>query len=140
MAQGFHVSTDQSSPINLTPTVVEELYAECLFRDGEATDGAVISEGIMSTAGFHPGRIKASSGKIRSLLARLPDDFRESEGGGMSFLNACHDRDGDLWTRDQRIMDLLFQLGVAVGAAKCLMTRDLWSSLPGGMPYYSVKA
>ena len=62
----------------------------------------------------------------------------ESEGQGSSFLNACYDRDGDLWTGDHATMEQLFVLGIAAGMVNCLMPRDMWPVLPGGMPYYSV--
>lgn len=62
----------------------------------------------------------------------------KSSGGGWTFLNACHDRHGNLWTGFHRRMEELFMLGLAIGKVHCLFPRDLWDALPGGMPFYMV--
>jgi hypothetical protein len=36
-------------------------------------------------------------------------------------------------------MDELVCLGLAIGKVEFQMTRDMWSILPGGVPYFSVK-
>ncbi|NQT49448.1 hypothetical protein HQ571_02010 [Candidatus Kuenenbacteria bacterium] len=72
------------------------------------------------------------------MLAELPDEFKESGGGGMSFMNACYDRNGNQWTGMHKRMEELFQLGIGIKKAKCLMPRASWSALPGGMPYYAI--
>jgi len=56
----------------------------------------------------------------------------------MSFLNACQDRNGNQWTDLHQRMEQLFVLGQAAGFVSCLLPRDMWAALPGGMPYYVV--
>jgi hypothetical protein len=56
-------------------------------------------------------------------------------GGGWSFLQACVNRDGEMWTDSHRIMENLFLLGIAIEKANSLLPRELWSRLPGGVPY-----
>lgn len=73
------------------------------------------------------------------MLANLPDTFRKGGGGGMSFLEACNDRNGTLWTGNHRSMENLFLLGLALGEVVCLLPRTMWYILPGGMPYYMIK-
>ena len=46
--------------------------------------------------------------------------------------------DGTQWTDLHRTMEQLFLLGLASGLVTELMPRELWGSLPGGMPYYAV--
>jgi hypothetical protein len=72
------------------------------------------------------------------MLSDLPDEFQASGGGGWSFLNACMTKTGEQWTGMHPTMDKLFMLGIAAGKARWLMPRDMWSVLPGGMPYVSV--
>ena len=72
------------------------------------------------------------------MLENLPLDFQENSGGGMSFLKACDDQEGNQWTGLHRRMEELFVLGTGLGKVKCLMPRELWAALPGGMPYYVV--
>jgi len=35
-------------------------------------------------------------------------------------------------------MEKLFLLGLAIEKVKCLMPREVWPALPGGMPYYVI--
>ncbi len=116
---------------------VREIFMDCLYRDGEDTSDHVKAEGIMSTAGFHPQRLQGHAAEIQETLLMLPDEFHQDKGGGMSFLNACMDRNGNHWAEHPTI-EMLFQLGIATGKAKCLMPREMWRVMPGGMPYYAV--
>ena len=117
---------------------VEKIFLECLFDVNEKTDTAVIADGIKCTAGFKPEKIKRHESKIMDLLLELPEQFMQSSGGGWSFLNACNDKHGNQWTGLHTVMEQLFQLGIAIGKVKCLLPREAWSSLPGGMPYYVI--
>jgi len=38
----------------------------------------------------------------------------------------------------EAMLDELFQLGIAIGKVECLLPREMWPTLPGGMPYYVV--
>lgn len=125
----------------LTSEAVSKLFAECLFKEEEDKTNFIAAEGITVKVGFHPGRIQENKEKIKELLMELPEEFMEDgESGGMSFLAACEDKNGHQWTGLHSIMQELFLLGIASGQAKELLPRDLWVSLPGGVPYYSVKA
>ncbi len=117
---------------------LREIFKDCMFRDGEDTENRVEVEGIMNRFGFHPERLKSHQEEIAAMLAELPDDFMRTKGGGMSFLNACYDRHGNHWA-EHPTMDMLFSIGTAIGRAKCVMPRAMWSVLPGGMPYYQVE-
>lgn len=118
---------------------VSSIFTSCMFRDGEDTSKYVPAPGITTNVGFHPGRIEENRVEIAALLDELPGPFKESSGGGMSFLNACYDRNGLQWTGMHRTMEQLFQLGLATGkVGYVLEDRELWSTLPGGMPYFVV--
>lgn len=121
----------------LDSTRLHKIFTECLFNDGEDSTNHVKAEGIMRTYGFHPERLESHREEIVRMLMELPDDFMKTKGGGMSFLNACMDRHGNHWA-EHATMELLFTLGIAIGKAKCLLPRDMWSALPGGMPYYCI--
>ena len=124
--------------MTLTPQAVHELAIACLFQDGEDRAGAVQVEGIMADFRFDPKRIAEHDSAIGALLAELPDEFHLKKGGGWSFLNACMDRHGHLWTGEHRTVETLCCLGIAASRAAWLQPRDLWSSLPGEMPYLAV--
>lgn len=123
--------------MKLTAKNVKTILEDCLFRDGEDTSNAVIAEVVMSTLGFHPERLESHKAEIAEMLSELPNEFRESEGGGWSFLNAYMTKDGEHWGEHPNIDELL-ALGVASGLAKILLPRSMWAVFPGGLPYFSV--
>jgi len=133
---------------------VDAVYRDCLFREGElslidvekinageATPGVTITDGIMGRSGLSAAKLEFHKDEIIAMLHELPTEFLSAElggGGGWSFLNACMTRDGDQWTGFHVVMDQLFQLGQGVGAVQYLLPREMWSALPGGMPYLAV--
>jgi hypothetical protein len=123
----------------LTAERVTAVFNGCLFKETEDKSNPVIAEGITLSVGFHPGRLNSSRGEIEKLLNELPDEFKSSGGGGWSFLNACNDKHGNQWTGLHRTMEMLFLLGIAIGKVESQLPREMWSVLPGGVPYYIVK-
>lgn len=123
--------------MNLTAQNVSEIFMNCLFKEGENTENHIVAEGVMTKVGFHPERLKEATPKIEAMVNELPDEFKPNGGGGMSFLNACMDKNGNHWAEHSTI-DQLVCLGVASGKLKYLMPREMWSILPGGMPYLVV--
>ena len=118
---------------------VDSTFKACLFKDNEDTTDHIVAEGIVSTVGFHPGRIEENREVIHDMLAELPDDFKASGGGGYSFLNACLDRHGNQWTGMHQKQEQLVQLGIAINEVEFILPRDMWPAFPGGMPYFTVK-
>lgn len=125
--------------IRLNPELVDTVFRDCLFADGADTSNYVPAHGIQINVGFDPERIAYHKDTVRALLLELPDEFMVSKGGGMSFLNACNDRHGNLWTGMHRTMEQLFLLGLACELVTELLPREAWDVLPGGMPYYAVR-
>src|SRR5260370_25055058 len=123
----------------LTAERVEELFRQCLAATAGQEDASTM-QGIVNGAASRPEAIENHKEDIGRLLAELPEPFQESGGGGWSFLNACNDRHGHQWTGLHTTMEHLFMLGLASGQVTELLPRDMWSALPGGMPYYLVKA
>ena len=124
--------------MKLTSENVEKIFFDCLFKDGENTDKATQVEGITNNFGFNPESLRSHANDILSMLHELPDTFMQDKGGGWTFLNACNDSKGEQWTGMHQIMEQLFVLGLAIEKVKCLLPRNIWPALPGGMPYYVV--
>lgn len=123
----------------IDPQRVEEIYIASLYEDeSEIDDRMVRVEGIVRDTGFNPDRLELHREEVRAMLAELPDEFKMSGGGGWSFLNGCQDRHGNLWTGLQMRVGQLFDLGIGLGLVKCQMPREMWSVLPGGVPYYTI--
>lgn len=135
----------ETTELSLNSDNVWKVFFDSMFTDeevkdlkkDEAPEGAVLAEGIIVKAGFHPERLQKNKPAIRSLLSQLPETFLHDKGGGHSFLNACYTKDGVLWGNHQ-VMEFLFLLGLATKMVKLCAARELWESLPGGMPYYMV--
>ena len=119
----------------LDPERINAVFMDCLFRDGEDTTNHVKTEGITRNVGLHPERLESHKTEIEGMLDELPDEFKKSGGGGWSFLNACNDKHGNQWTGLHQRMEQLFQLGIGIGKVQCQIPREMWSVLPGGMPY-----
>jgi hypothetical protein len=125
--------------INLTAKEVSETFLQCLFKNGENTENHIIGDGVMIKVGFNPERLKENEPMIIKMLNDLPYEFKKSDGGGgWSFLNMCQDKYGNQWTGLHKNMDELVCLGNAIGKLSFLMPREMWSFLPGGMPYIVV--
>jgi len=133
--------------LELNPKNVEDTLLSCLFqgeeaeeahRTGRMPDRAVLVEGIVSKFALDPDKLWEKRFDILSMLNQLPEDFMADKGGGMFFLEACHNKDGEQWTGERRQMENLFVLGMAIWSAECLMPRELWAVLPGGMPYFVI--
>lgn len=118
---------------------VGDTFAYCLWKDGEIEEKTasqpIIGNGVRTNVNFHPKRLKESTYKIESMLNGLPDGFKKSVGGGISFLNMCMDKNNVHWTGLHQKMDELVMLGNAIGKVEFLFPKHQWSSLPGGMPY-----
>ena len=124
--------------MKLTSKNVESVFMDCLFKDGEDTSNPATAQGIVSSFGFNKERLNDHLDNIAEMLSQLPKEFQSGSGGGMSFLNACNNSDGEQWTGLHSVMEQLFALGMASSKVKCLLPRDMWKVLPGGMPYYVV--
>lgn len=127
-----------AEPNNLSAGRVSEIFKDCMFKEGESTEGYILAEGIKVNFGFHPGRIKKHTDEILLMLKELPSEFMETGGGGWAFLNACNDKHGNQWTSFHEAMNQLFVIGIAAGKAKWQMPKEMWSAFPGGMPYVIV--
>lgn len=128
--------------MKLTAEKVNKIFVDCLFTDEETKDGApgeyIMVQGVVNDFGLHPERTESHQEEIISLLQELPDEFKKSDGGGWSFLNACNDRQGNQWTGLHRDMEQLFVLGMAIKKAEFQLPKVMWRTLPGGMPYLVV--
>jgi len=122
--------------MRLTTEAVANIFKDCLFRDGESTENHVPAEGIVTNVGFHPERLQSHASEVRELLMELPEAFRESRGGGWTFLNAACDKHGVQWG-EHRNMEQLFLLGIGLGLVRECMP-GMRAILPGGMPYYVI--
>lgn len=122
----------------LTPQHVEDVYTDCLAN---GTANTVDVQGIVHTSRFSLVKLLERKTDIAGLLSQLPMEFFPKDqggGGGWSFLSACNDRDGQQWTGFHMTMEQLVVLRVATNQVHWCMPRELWSALPGEMPYFIV--
>jgi len=119
---------------------LDEIFCDCLLTEKENGENGdplvkvVKVEAIINNFVFHSERVKKYTDEIVSFLDELPDKFKSSIGGGWSFVNACMDKHGNQWG-EHRNMEQLFALGIAIGKAKFMIPRRMWSIFPGGVPY-----
>jgi hypothetical protein len=112
---------------------VEATFVACLSDAGDVYDMISVKVSLDTDRVLDHGEL------IFAMLMELPEEFRESSGGGWSFLQACDDRHGRQWTGLHLRTAQLFVLGQAAGLVECQLPREVWPALPGGMPYYLIK-
>jgi len=113
---------------------VHNTLVNCLYKEGENTDNMVVVEGIVRNFGFNPARITTHKAEIDTYIDELPEEFKQ----GWSFLNMCLDKHGHQWGEHINC-EALTVLGIAAGRLEYCCPRELWSVLPGGMPYIQIK-
>lgn len=124
---------------------VRKIFLDCLYSEDRIKSStkeglmkeAILVKGIVTNVGFDPKKIAIHKPEIIELLDELPNEFKHEVSGGYSFLKACVDKNGNHWG-EHRSMEQLFMLGMACKRVRCLFPRELWSMLPGGVPYYEV--
>ena len=117
---------------------VRSTFAACLADVAEGGSVKVV-EGIMNKVAFATDKLEQYRVLIDDMLDELPSEFHQDTGGGYTFLNACDDRHGRQWTGMHATMDQLFTLGIGIGRVNYLLPRPYWDSLPGGMPYLTIR-
>lgn len=122
----------------LTSQNVTDIFKKCLYNEAQPDVKTIVVEGIVSSAKFSVPMVNEYKQEIADMLSQLPDEFMTSKGGGWSFMNACVTKTGNMWTSLHQVMEQLFMLGMSVDMVICLLPRELWSALPGGVPYYQV--
>ncbi len=110
---------------------VDQIVLACL--SGSEDEGVVV-KGIMRDFAFDEDKIAEHKEQIKTILDQMPDEFHKRTGGGWSFLNLCMTKAGHQWGEHSN-MEALIVLAIAAGYGQFQMPRDMWSSLPGGMPY-----
>lgn len=119
---------------------LDAIFAACLLNDEEAAlppelkPTPIIIDGVIRQFGIHPERYKEYAAEIGAMLDQLDPTFHD----GWSFLNMPFDKNGEQWG-EQLNAEQLVVLGTALGRVSCVLPREMWSVLPGGMPYYTVK-
>lgn len=129
----------QDKNTKLTAENVDSIFIDCLFAKDELHDNVVIAEGVLTKIGFNPVKLEKHSDEIYNMLKQLPEEFQKESGGGMTFLNAYKDKDGNQWTGLHQTMEQLVTLGIGINKVKYCTPKELWDLLPGGMPYFVVE-
>lgn len=91
-------------------------------------------EGVVLTEYLNTECLKEKAENINQMLSELPETLKE----GLSFLQLCNTKEGRQWTSLHINMDALVILGIAIGKFKFMFPRNVWSTLPGGMPYITI--
>lgn len=124
--------------MELTSANVRKVFMDSLFKDGEKIHNPIIVDGITMRVGFHPERLMSHRQEIEDMLSQLPTEFNQHTGGGCSFLIACNTKSGKQWGEHRNIEEL-FALGIGTGKVEYLFPKEMWSILPGGVPYLVIK-
>lgn len=121
---------------------IDSIFKDCLMNKDISeieTEEARLVEGVMSKYLLSLDKLEEHEDRIMEILLCLHSNFLRSGGGGYSFLNACTDKNGDLWTGFHTRVEQLLVLGIGISKVEFQLPREMWKALPGGMPYFVVK-
>lgn len=129
-------------PTLISSHEVRTVMIDCLWPDEDIASldrdafkaQSIIVNGITAKFGFKPNAVKRYEARIKSWLQHLNPAFTNPRLGGWSFLQLCMDKDDNLWGQHVDC-EALMVLAMAVRCCMYLLPRDIWSALPGGMPY-----
>ena len=118
---------------------LKKILIDCLFDrlelDDEGNppeDDCVSVTGITATFCLCKSRLENHRQEIENYIKELPTEFKK----GWSFLNLCVDKHNNLWTGEHTMCETLLVLSIGLDlACFCTKDREIWSILPGGMPY-----
>jgi site-specific recombinase len=118
---------------------LNNIFTDCLFRDGEPHVGAIIVDGIRAKHGLHAGRTESHRNEIVAIIAEMDPSFKAANGGGATFLNLCMDKNGNQWGEHVNCEQLVV-LAIALKLGNYSTShREMWKVMPGGMPYVYFK-
>lgn len=123
--------------MELTLENVKYTFDNCIAT--EHSSDTVTVNGISANFKFNLKLVELYSSEIKDMLSQLPNTFKRSSGGGMSFLYSYKRENGEQWTGMQNIMEQLFVLGMAINIVSYLFPRTLWAALPGNVPYLIIE-
>jgi len=124
--------------MKLTSENVEFVFNECKFDSKTSKEKAIQVDGVVHIYSFDQSKLNKRKKDIYSMLRQLPDEFQQDGGGGMSFLKACDDKNGNRWTDLHLRIEQLLCLGIATDQLDFCLPREAWHIMPGGMPYVVV--
>lgn len=126
----------------ITAEKIKDITMDCLFTNEEmeevnheTPENAVVVNGIVNKFGFHKERLESHREEVKDFLNEMDKVFHVGHGGGMTFLNLCNDKNGNMWTGLHQAMESLLVLSMGLNMAKYCFPREDWGILPGGMPY-----
>ena len=120
--------------MELSTENVKIIFEKCV----DDSDSGVVFSGPVHEYMLSEEKLKEEEDNIYSMLKQLPDEFMRNSGGGMSFLNACVRKDGVQWG-EHYVIEMLLILGFGIKKAAYCLPKEMWSALPGGMPYFVVE-
>lgn len=121
----------------LTAENVERIFIACLGSHMDCGKDMVKVRGITFSVLLKKDALAQHTDEIVATLEELPPQFHEHHGGGYTFLSGHLTRDDRQWGEHTHVEQLIV-LGIGIGRVKFPLPRNMWDTLPGGMPYFMV--
>ncbi len=113
------------------------LFDKCILNNADfdsegLTCNFAIGEGVTSKCAFSLERLNANREVIGTYIDQLCDIEQAP-----SFMKLYCDSEGNEWTDEHMVVDMLVQMGTASGMLSFLYPPEIWKMLPGGVPFVS---
>ncbi len=122
-------------PSKISADRVTKLFSECKLKESDFDEDGLtcnfyIGEGVQGKSVFSIPRLNEHREELDQYISQLRDIDHAP-----SFKEFFYDADGNKWTEETVVVDMLVQLGMASNMLFFTMPEQLWPYLPEGIPF-----
>ena len=126
-------------PNKLSAKKVTELFGDCVLKESDFDEDGLtceflIGEGVTGKAIFSIPRLNEHRDELDKCISQLHDIDKAP-----SFNEFYYDEDGNKWTEETLVVDMLVQMGMASSMLFYTFPDQLWPYLPDGKPFIGKK-
>ena len=126
-------------PSKISADRVTKLFSECKLKESDfdeygLTCNFYIGEGVQGKSVFSIPRLNEHRDELDMCISQLHDIDKAP-----SFNEFYYDEDGNKWTEETLVVDMLVQMGMASSMLFYTFPDQLWPYLPDGKPFIGKK-
>ena len=124
-----------NEPRKISADRVNQLFSECKLRESDFDEDGLtcnfyIGEGVQGKSVFSIPRLNEHREELDQYISQV-----RGIDHAPSFKEFFYDVDGNKWTEETVVVDMLVQLGMASNMLFFTMPKQLWPYLPEGIPF-----
>lgn len=122
-------------PSKLSAERISSIYSDCLLRESDFDEDGLTcnfyeGNGVCGKAVFSIPRLNEHREELDDCISQIHDIDKAP-----SFTEFYYDADGNKWTEETVVVDMLVQMGMASSMLFYTLPEQLWEYLPDGVPF-----